>query len=127
MLRYCESGVRLNHALPRHGGQVAVLLVNVGRLAQHAGHLFPFLQLQQVHDVAALGRAAALRHLVALEPVYPAAVSHKQHRIMGRADKEFFGEVVVFLVHALHAAAAAVLRRVGIAAVRLMYPVWDSV
>ena len=51
--------------------------------------------------MAALGRAAALGHLIALQAVDAALVRHKQHIIMRRTDKKFLGEVVVLLGHAI--------------------------
>ena len=64
--------------------------------------------------MAALGRAAALGHLIALQAVDAALVRHKQHIIMRRTDKKLLSEVVVLLGHALHAASAAVLCLVGV-------------
>ena len=111
-----ELGQRraLDEALLRHHRGVGVVLVHAGLLLQHQRDLLALLQLQQVHNMAALGRAAALGHLIALQAVDAALVCHKQHIIMRRTDKKFLGEVVVLLGHALHAASAAVLCLVGV-------------
>ena len=111
-----ELGKRraLDQALPRYHRDVAGILVHVGGLAHHDGNFLALLQLQQVGNVAALGGAAAFGYLVAFQAVHTALVRHEQHVVMRGANKQFLGKVIVFLGHAGHTAAAAVLGTVGV-------------
>ncbi len=52
--------------------------------------------------------------LAAFQAVHTALVRHEQHVVMRGANKQFLGKVIVFLGHAGHTAAAAVLGTVGV-------------
>ena len=79
-----EVGQRcaLDKTLLRDHRRVGVVLVHVGLLLQHQRDLLALLQLQQVHDMAALGGAAALGYLVALQAVDTALIRQEQHIVM---------------------------------------------
>ena len=79
-----EVGQRraLDKTLLRDHRRVGVILVHVGLLLQHQCDLLALLQLQQVHDMAALGGAAALGYLVALQAVDTALIRQEQHIVM---------------------------------------------
>ena len=106
------QGGALDEAVLGDHGQVAVQAAV--RLAQHGGHLFTLLQLQQVHDVGALAGAAALVDLVALQAEHPARVGDKQHMVVGGADEQLLHKVLFLGGHAGNAPAAAALHLIGV-------------
>ena len=81
---------------------------------EHCGDFFTVFQLKQVYDVHALGRAAGLRNLVALELVDLAAVGEEQNVIMAVRGKQLGHDVLVAAGHAGNAAPAAALRVVRV-------------
>ena len=97
----------LDHAAPGHEEEVLVL----GELAhgQHRGDPLPFLQGQQVVDVHALGRAAALGHLMHLELVHAALVGEQAQVLVVGGGQELLHIVVIGGVQGRDALAAALL------------------
>ena len=69
------------------------------------------LEGQQVRDVLAACGAAGLGQLVGLGPVDPALRGEEQEPVVRRADEEVRDDVVLLEAGALHALAAALLRR----------------
>lgn len=97
----------LNHAAL--GDKEEELVFGKFPQGQHRGDPFPFLQRQQIVDMHALGRAAALGHLVHLELVHAPLVS-KQAKILVVGGGEKFLHIVVFRrMQGRNALAAALL------------------
>ncbi len=79
---------------------------------QHGGDLLALLQREQVDDRLAAPGARALRHLVDLQPVHPAAAGEAQDVVVRVGDEQALDEIVFLGRGGLLAAAAAALRAV---------------
>ena len=91
------------------------IVVRVERAAfKHRGNALALLQIQEIRKMEAAGCLRAVRDLVAFELVHVALVRDKEDIVMRRADEHFLNEILLALLHALHAASAALLRLVFI-------------
>ena len=81
---------------------------------QYGVNSLVFLQRQQVNNWFTTCTAAGPRHLVDLQPVNLAATREAQQRVMGISYKQLLDKVFVFNLGRRAAAAATLLRLVGI-------------
>jgi hypothetical protein len=111
-----ERGL-LHDAFLRREEHVAVLAELAHR--QDRVDALALVHLEQVHDGLAAARAAALRHLVHLDPVELALVREAEHVVVRVRDEELLDEVVFLRRGGLLAAAAALLRAILVERLRL--------
>ena len=102
----------LDHALPR--GEQQVLVVSELTHRHHRGQPVICAELDQVDDRLAASRAAALRDLVDLEPVDPAAGGKEEDVVVGRSCEQVLDPVFLLGRHAGDATTAASLAPVRI-------------
>ena len=89
-----------------------IVLVIEGFDRQHNRNLLAVHKRKAVDDRTSAGRARALRDLVDLHPVNPAAVRKAQQRVMGIGDEELVDPVVLTGSSGLTTTAAPALRTI---------------
>ena len=79
---------------------------------QQGGNFLAILNRQQVYDRLAATDAAALWHLVDLQPIHTTAIGKTQNVVVGVGNKQIFDEIIFLGAHRLLAASTALLRAV---------------
>ena len=79
------------------------------RTRQKAVIFSPFADRTHIDDRFPLGQPAADRNLVHFHPVAPSLVGEEQDIVVGRGDKEMFGEIFFLGFDTDHASSAALL------------------
>ena len=101
----------LFHRSLRSGHEYVMSVVELFH-RQDGGDFLALLQREHVDHGFAAAVAAALRHLVDLDPVHAAAAGKAQHVVVGVGDEQALDEIVFLGRSRLPAASAAALRAV---------------